>query len=59
MIDDFVNACLNVLLFVPFGFFSAGVMERIQKCKKIFIAGFAMTSFIEIALKFLQDEQQI
>ena len=30
MINDFSNACLNVLLFVPFG----SVMERIQECKK-------------------------
>ena len=35
MINDFTNACLNVLLFVPFGFFLASAMERIQECKKI------------------------
>ena len=34
MLSDFVNACLNVLLFVPFGFFLPNVMERVQKYKK-------------------------
>ena len=52
MIDDFVNACLNVLLFVPFGFFLPVLWKEFRNAKKIFIAGFAMTSFIEIAQIF-------
>ena len=52
MIDDFSNACLNVLLFVPFGFFLPVLWKEFRNVKKIFIAGFAMTSFIEIAQIF-------
>ena len=52
MIDDFVNACLNVLLFVPFGFFLPVLWKEFRNAKKIFIAGFAMTSFVEIAQIF-------
>ena len=52
MLSDFVNACLNVLLFVPFGFFLPMLWKEFRNAKKIFIAGFAMTSFIEIAQIF-------
>lgn len=52
MINDFSNACLNVLLFVPFGFFLPVLWKEFRNAKKVFIAGFAMTSFIEIAQIF-------
>ena len=52
MLSDFVNACLNVLLFVPFGFFLPMLWKEFRNAKKVFIAGFAMTSFIEIAQIF-------
>ena len=46
MINDFINACLNVLLFVPFGFFLPVLWKEFRNAKKLFTAGFAMTSFI-------------
>ena len=52
MINDFINACLNVLLFVPFGFFLPVLWKEFRNAKKLFTAGFAMTSFIEIAQIF-------
>ena len=52
MINDFTNACLNVLLFVPFGFFLPVLWKKFRNAKKLFTAGFAMTSFIEIAQIF-------
>lgn len=52
MINNFSNACLNVLLFVPFGFFLPVLWKEFRNAKKVFIAGFAMTSFIEIAQIF-------
>ncbi|MEE1493450.1 MAG: VanZ family protein [Anaerostipes hadrus] len=52
MINDFINACLNVLLFVPFGFFLPVLWKAFRNTKKLFATGFAMTSFIEIAQIF-------
>ena len=52
MINDFSNACLNVLLFVPFGFFLPVLWNEFGNQKNFFLAGFAMTSFIEIAQIF-------
>ena len=52
MINDVSNACLNVLLFVPFGFFLPVLWKEFRNAKKLFTAGFAMTSFIEIAQIF-------
>ena len=52
MINDFSNACLNVLLFVPFGFFLPVLWKEFRNAKKVFIAGFAMTSFIETSQIF-------
>ena len=52
MINDFINACLNVLLFVLFGFFLPVLWKEFRNAKKLFTAGFAMTSFIEIAQIF-------
>lgn len=52
MINDFINACLNVLLFVPYGFFLPVLWKEFRNAKKIFAAGFAMTLFIEISQIF-------
>lgn len=52
MIHDAVNACLNVLLFIPFGFFLPVLWKEFRSAKTLCIAGFAMTSFIEIAQIF-------
>ena len=52
MINDFSTACLIVLLFVPCGFFLPVLWKEFRNAKKVFIAGFAMTSFIEIAQIF-------
>ena len=35
MINDFINACLNVLLFVPFGFFLPVLWKEFRNAKKI------------------------
>ena len=43
---------LECVIVCSFWLLFASVMERIQECKKVFIAGFAMTSFIEIAQIF-------
>ena len=52
MINDLTNACLNVLLFVPLGFFLPVLWKEFRNAKNLFTAGFAMTSFIEIAQIF-------
>ena len=52
MIDDLVNACLNVLLFIPFGFFLPVLWKEFRSVKRIFAAGFTMTLFIEAAQIF-------
>ena len=48
MISDFVNACLNILLFLPFGFFLPTIWERFRNVKSIVLTGLIMTCFIEI-----------
>lgn len=52
MIYDFINACLNVLLFIPLGFFLPVLWKEFRSAKTLFIAGFTMTSCIEIAQIF-------
>ena len=48
MLSDIVNACLNVLLFVPFGFF----LPMFRSIKSVALAGIVATSFIEISQLF-------
>ena len=48
MISDFVNACLNVLLFIPFGFFLPISWSEFSDRKKIILAGVGATCIIEI-----------
>ena len=49
MLSDFVNACLNVLLFVPFGFFLPMLWKEFRSIKSVALAGIVATSFIEIS----------
>lgn len=52
MLSDFVNACLNVLLFVPFGFFLPMLWKEFRSIKRVALAGIVATSFIEISQLF-------
>lgn len=52
MLSDFVNACLNVLLFVPFGFFLPMLWKEFRSIKSVALAGIVATSFIEISQLF-------
>lgn len=48
MVSDFINACLNILLFVPFGFFLPILWDKFRNIKNIALMGFIVTSLIEI-----------
>ena len=48
MLSDLVNACLNVLLFVPFGFFLPMLWKEFRSIKRVALAGIVATFFIEI-----------
>lgn len=52
MIPDFANACLNVLLFIPFGFFLPTLWEKFRNVKSTIVAGLLTTLFIEISQLF-------
>lgn len=52
MLSDFVNACLNVLLFVPFGFFLPMLWKEFRNIKSVALAGIVATSFVEISQLF-------
>lgn len=52
MISDFANACLNILLFVPFGFFLPTLWSGFRSKKSIILTGFITTCFIEITQLF-------
>lgn len=52
MAADFVNACLNVLLFVPFGFFLPILWDTFRKIKNVAKAGLITTLFVEISQIF-------
>ena len=52
MVSDFVNACLNILLFVPFGFFLPILWDKFRNIKNIALMGFIVTSLIEISQIF-------
>ena len=52
MIPDFANACLNVLLFIPFGFFLPILWEKFRNVKRTIVAGLLTTLFIEISQLF-------
>lgn len=52
MVSDARNACLNVLLFLPFGFFLPLLWETFRSAKRTLAAGLAATLFIEAAQLF-------
>lgn len=52
MVSDFINACLNILLFVPFGFFLPILWEPFQKIKNVALTGMLTTLFIEVSQIF-------
>ena len=52
MVSDFINACLNILLFVPFGFFLPMLWKEFRSIKSVALAGIVATSFIEISQLF-------
>ncbi len=52
MASDFVNACLNVLLFISFGFFVPIAWSGFRDRKKIILAGVGATCIIEISQIF-------
>lgn len=52
MIPDFANACLNVLLFIPFGFFLPTLWGKFRNVKSTIVAGLLTTLFIEISQLF-------
>lgn len=52
MIPDFVNACLNILLFVPFGFFLPILWKKFRNWKNTMSMGLAATFIIEFAQIF-------
>ena len=52
MVSDFINACLNILLFVPFGFFLPILWDKFRNIKNIALMGFIESSLIEISQNF-------
>ena len=52
MVSDFTNACLNILLFVPFGFFLPILWDNFRKIKSVALAGLFAALFIEISQIF-------
>ena len=52
MVSDFINACMNILLFVPFGFLLPILWDKFRNVKKITLIGFITTSIIEITQIF-------
>lgn len=48
MVSDFVNACLNVLLFIPFGFLVPILWSEFRNKKRIILTGMGATCIIEI-----------
>ena len=48
MASDFINACLNVILFVPLGFFLPILWDTFRKIKNVALTGLITTLFIEI-----------
>ena len=52
MVSDFTNACLNVILFVPFGFFLPILWDKFRKIKNVALTGLMTTLLIEISQIF-------
>lgn len=52
MISDFVNACLNVLLFVPLGIFLPVLWDKYRNIKKTMFVALCITVGIELSQIF-------
>lgn len=52
MAEDFTNTCLNVLLFIPFGFFLPILWSRFRNIKYIAFTGFLAACLIEVSQIF-------
>lgn len=52
MIPDFKNACLNVLLFVPFGIFLPALWSGFRSLRRTVLTGLAVSGVIELAQLF-------
>lgn len=52
MIPDFKNACLNVLLFVPFGIFLPILWSSFRSLRRTVLTGLAVSGVIELAQLF-------
>lgn len=52
MVSDYVNAWLNVLLFIPFGFFLPILWSRFQNIKNVVLIGLIATCMIEMSQIF-------
>lgn len=52
MVLDYVNAWLNVLLFIPFGFFLPILWSRFQNIKNVVLIGLIATCMIEMSQIF-------
>ena len=52
IIPDFVNACLNVILFVPFGIFLSLLWKKFRNKNSLVKAALCMSAVIEIAQIF-------
>lgn len=52
MVSDFSNACLNILLFVPFGFLLPIFWEKFRDMKNAALMGLITTFLIEISQIF-------
>ncbi|MGN8800684.1 VanZ family protein [Candidatus Merdisoma sp. HCP28S3_D10] len=51
----FTNACLNVLLFIPFGFFLPTLWKKFRSVKSTFTAGLLITLTMEISQPFISE----
>ena len=56
---DFANACLNILLFIPLGFFLPTLWTEFRSIKKTFWAGVTATSCIELSQIFTNSATDI
>ena len=52
MVSDFVNGCLNLFLFVPFGFLLPMLWDQFKNIKSSILTGFLVSTFIEISQIF-------
>lgn len=52
MTADFVNTCLNVLLFVPLGIFLPVLWKKYRTLKPMLLAAFCLTLLIEVSQLF-------